>query len=113
MASFNLVLATAARCERASGASWRFWICQPGRFAQGPDEKYGRAGRTAGVIGIIPTILSDGAFRWGKVSHLRVTTDGPRGQAEDPTASAWPLAGNLLAVLLRSSSLPFTIESLA
>jgi hypothetical protein len=34
-------------------------------------------------------------------------------QAEDPAASAWPIASNLLAALLRSSSLPFTIESLA
>jgi hypothetical protein len=58
-------------------------------------------------------ILSDGAFRAEKATRLKAVTDGPRDKPKIRLASAWPIASNLLAVLLRSSSLPFTIESLA
>lgn len=50
------------RCERPTSAVLRFSGDHPGRFAQGPDEKYGRAGRTAGVVSVIfNSILTDGA----------------------------------------------------
>ena len=56
-------------------------------------------------------------FRWrlscGKGIPLEGCGRRSARQAEDPAASAWPIASNLLAVLLRSSILPFTIESLA
>jgi hypothetical protein len=42
-----------ARCERASAASVRAWRDQPGRLAQGPDEKCGIAGRTPGFVAVI------------------------------------------------------------
>ena len=91
MPSFSLVLAALARCERPSGASWRFWICQPGRFAQGPDEKYGRAGRARGAV-------TDGAFRAEKASRWKAVTGSPRGK---------PKIRLLLPGLLRAIYLPF------
>jgi hypothetical protein len=38
------------RWDRPMAASERTWGVQPGRLAQGPDEKSGRAGRMFGFI---------------------------------------------------------------
>jgi hypothetical protein len=38
------------RCERPSSAPFNPSGVQPGRLAQGPDEKKGRAGRVAGFM---------------------------------------------------------------
>jgi len=59
------------------------------------------------------TILSDGAFRAEKASRLKAVTDGPRGKPKIRQLLPGLLRAILLAVLLRSSILPFTIESLA
>jgi hypothetical protein len=53
MASLSLALPTFARCERPRAASLRFWAVQPGRLAQGPDEKCGTFGRTAGFAAVM------------------------------------------------------------
>jgi hypothetical protein len=42
-----------ARCERPRAASVRACRLQPGRLAQGPDEKCGMAGRTPGFVAVI------------------------------------------------------------
>ncbi len=41
-----------ARCERPSSAPESASSDQPGRFAQGPEEKCGRRGRTLGFIAV-------------------------------------------------------------
>src|SRR5215468_1096201 len=49
---------TAERCERPDSASASTAGDQPGRFAQGPDEKHGLAGRRFGFIaGFLPKIF--------------------------------------------------------
>src|SRR5256885_14364878 len=53
MASLSLVRPTFARCERPSAASLRFCGFQPGRLAQGPEEKCGTFGRKAGFAAVI------------------------------------------------------------
>src|SRR5215217_8427997 len=47
------------RCERPTSALASASTVQPGRLAQGPDEKLGFAGFTAGAIRGIAAILSD------------------------------------------------------
>src|SRR5208283_2316407 len=58
-------------------------------FAQGPDEKYGRAGRAR-------------AFRGEKASRLKAATDGPRGK---------PKIRQLLPGPLRAICLPFCLTA--
>src|SRR6185312_34592 len=53
MARFSFALPILARCERPRTASVRAWRLQPGRLAQGPDEKCGMTGRTPGVALLI------------------------------------------------------------
>src|SRR5688572_29006852 len=48
--SASLALPAADRCDRPSTASERISGVHPGRLAQGPAEKYGRAGRNAGLF---------------------------------------------------------------
>src|SRR3954469_20552047 len=43
-------LAGLARCERPTSADFSASVVQPGRFAHGPDEKFGLAGFTAGAV---------------------------------------------------------------
>jgi hypothetical protein len=50
MARLSFALPTFDRCERPRTASVRAWRLQPGRLAQGPDEKCGTTGRTPGFI---------------------------------------------------------------
>jgi hypothetical protein len=44
---------------------------QPGRLAQGPDEKCGITGRKPGLFAVIYLSFQIGAPRWGRVSHWR------------------------------------------
>src|ERR1044071_6850907 len=53
MACLSLALPAFARCERPTNASVSVWRLQPGRFAQGPDEKCGLTGRMPGVTLLI------------------------------------------------------------
>src|ERR1700760_3105900 len=50
MAFSMRALAGLARCERPTSAFASASSVQPGRFAQGPDEKFGLAGFTAGAV---------------------------------------------------------------
>src|SRR5436190_19635096 len=50
MARFSFALPAFARCERPTNASVRVWRLQPGRLAQGPDEKCGITGRMPGGL---------------------------------------------------------------
>src|SRR5262249_41703598 len=50
MTSASLLLPIFARCERPSSASLRASRLQPGRLAQGPDEKQGFLGVWEGFI---------------------------------------------------------------
>src|SRR3954471_6901905 len=82
MASFSLALPGLERWERPTSAPSRASGVQPGRLAQGPDEKKGRAGRTAGrtdsVIPFIPSRMI--APRWGGVARRRYRGAGPARQ---------------------------------
>src|SRR6266550_7326908 len=53
IASLSLALPGLERCDRPRQASLRASGVQPGRLAQGPDEKNGRAGRTAGRLPVM------------------------------------------------------------
>jgi len=70
----SLSLPILARCERPSGASERALRFQPGRLAQGPDEKFGTRGRVLGaVFAIDVSILTDGrAPLGGRVPSMGV-----------------------------------------
>src|SRR6516164_2069105 len=60
MARLSLALPGFERCERPSSAPARFCRFQPGRLAQGPDEKCGTRGRTEGIADVMayPSRLS-------------------------------------------------------
>src|SRR5215475_178345 len=58
MARLSFALPAFDRCERPRTASVRAWRLQPGRFAQGPEEKCGTVGRVAGILAI-SSILPD------------------------------------------------------
>ena len=49
IARLSFALPPLARCERPRNASLRACRVQPGRLAQGPEEKCGTAGRTPGI----------------------------------------------------------------
>jgi len=46
-----------ARCERPSAAFTSASSDQPGRFAQGPEEKLGFAGRIAGAETVVVIVV--------------------------------------------------------
>src|SRR5262249_42258290 len=58
MARLSFALPDFERCERPSTASVRACRFQPGRLAQGPEEKCGTVGRVAGILAI-SSILPD------------------------------------------------------
>src|SRR4029078_7863085 len=66
MARLSFALPALARCERPRNASVRACRLQPGRLAQGPDEKCGVTGRTPGLVVVIWSILPDGCPSVGK-----------------------------------------------
>src|SRR5262245_18566279 len=53
MACFRRALPSLARCERPRNALSRALRDQPGRLAQGPEEKLGMAGRLAGLVTMV------------------------------------------------------------
>src|SRR6476646_5445017 len=61
-------LAGLARCERPTKADFNASVVQPGRFAHGPEEKFGFAGFTAGAV----RGMSAMATLPGRKSHVRV-----------------------------------------
>ena len=71
IARLSLALPILARCERPRAASVRAWRLQPGRLAQGPDEKCGFAGRMPGFALVMCLSFQMGAPRWGGVSRCR------------------------------------------
>src|SRR5262245_33234150 len=58
MALASLSLPTLARCERPSADVSSAAADHPGRFAHGPEEKLGFAGRTAGFERAVIVVLS-------------------------------------------------------
>src|SRR3954452_8110870 len=66
MARLSFALPIFDRCERPSTASVRACRLQPGRLAQGPDEKCGTFGRTPGIAVVIAAILPDSCPSLGR-----------------------------------------------
>ena len=59
------------RCDLPRTASLRIVGDQPGRLVVGPDEKNGKAGRMAGLIGgVITSSRSHVATRWGVTARI-------------------------------------------
>src|SRR5262245_61989305 len=73
MARFRRALPSLARCERPRNALFRFSRDQPGRLAQGPEEKLRLTGFCAGLpeVVIMNLPFQIDAPRWGGVSRLR------------------------------------------
>ena len=71
MARLSLALPGFERWERPRTASRRACGFQPGRLAQGPEEKCGTSGRTAGMAIVMILSFQIVAPRWGGVSHRR------------------------------------------
>src|SRR5262245_10344973 len=70
MASFRRALPSLARCERPSRAFSRFFRDQPGRLAQGPEEKCVLTGRLAGLCAVVISLsFQIDAPRWGGVAR--------------------------------------------
>src|SRR6476660_9212682 len=70
MASFRRALPSLARCERPRNALSRFCRDQPGRLAQGPEEKFTLPGRLAGFAAVVMSLpFQIAAPRWGGVSR--------------------------------------------
>src|SRR5579862_2094406 len=69
IASLSLILPGLERCDRPSSAPLKASGVQPGRLAQGPDEKKGRAGRTAGIVPVMFIPFRMIAPRWGGVAR--------------------------------------------
>src|ERR1700761_6062383 len=57
MAALRRALPGLERWERPTSAPCRFSSFQPGRLAQGPEENSGRAGRMAGLAGVVMDCL--------------------------------------------------------
>src|SRR5438477_9182696 len=78
--STSLAKPTPERCERPTSAVSITAGDQPGRFAQGPEEKHGLAGRRVGFIGLFPH-RTDAAYPgritrrylWASRGHVNAT----------------------------------------
>src|SRR4029079_12728824 len=73
MARLSFALPILDRCERPRTASVRVWRLQPGRLAQGPDEKCGMTGRTPGglLMALSFQIESPSVGRGGPPTEIR------------------------------------------
>src|ERR1051325_11685604 len=80
MARLSFALPILDRCERPRTASVRAWRLQPGRLAQGPDEKCGMTGRTPGGL-LMALSFQIEAPRWGGVARR------PRQGIAEPASS--------------------------
>src|SRR6185437_11053476 len=77
MARLSFALPIFDRCERPRTASVRACRLQPGRLAQGPEEKCGTTGRTPGFVFVIASILPDRCPSLGRgvpLAGIRKTT---------------------------------------
>src|ERR1044071_7801042 len=92
-ASTIFFLPSLDRWDRPTAASIRTSGVHPGRLAQGPDEKSGRAGRMFGFIKPLP--YRRAALRWGSVARGRYTDVAVRRQRP-----------------AMSRSLPFSLQAL-
>src|SRR4029079_14733839 len=79
MARLSFAWPSFERCERPRTASVRAWRLQPGRLAQGPDEKCGLAGRRPGFIFVMWSTLPDRRLSLGR--GVPLTGIRPRGGA--------------------------------
>src|SRR5215468_4511942 len=75
-ASTIFFLPSLDRWDRPMAASLRTSGVHPGRLAQGPDEKSGRAGCIVGFIKPLPCRRA--ALRWGSVARGDYSTACPR-----------------------------------
>src|SRR5262245_64023448 len=82
MASFRRALPSLARCERPRKAFSRFFRDQPGRLAQGPEEKCVLTGRLAGLRAVVICLpFQIDAPRWGGVA--RGVSEGKRARCQE------------------------------
>src|SRR5581483_2305660 len=79
MARLSFALPILARWERPSAASVRVCRLQPGRLAQGPEEKCGIAGRTPGFDAVMWSILPDSCPSVGRGVPLTEIGQSGRG----------------------------------
>lgn len=100
MAALSLSLPILARCERPSAASERALRVQPGRLAQGPDEKCGTRGRAAGAVFAIDVLHP---CRWARRVGAACPVDGGRmegvGESSGGSDTTIDGAANLSGVL--------------
>src|SRR5579863_6036265 len=73
-----LALPSLPRCDRPSAASASTSGVQPGRLAQGPEQKLAALGRIEGLDGI--SGLSRGSKRGGSVARSRAPVNEARSQ---------------------------------
>src|SRR5581483_10232872 len=79
MASLRRALPSLARCERPRNAWPRLSRDQPGRLAQGPEEKWILPGRVAGLVAVVMSLpFQIAAPRWGGVSRRGLCSDAGR-----------------------------------
>src|SRR5690606_22345689 len=88
MASFRRALPSFDRCDLPRTAALRFSGLHPGRFAHGPEENSGRAGRMAGfgvVVTAMSPILADGlrpvGRAWPGAERTRIRRGGKKNLA--------------------------------
>src|SRR5882762_2362392 len=86
MARLSFALPILDRCERPRTASVRAWRLQPGRLAQGPDEKCGITGRMPG--GLLMTL----SFQ---IESPSVGKGGPRTEIRKNSAVVKPEQGSV------------------
>src|SRR5215469_16007404 len=89
IASLSLAFPGFERCDRPTSAPFKASGVQPGRLAQGPDEKKGRAGRTAGSLPVIVIPSRMIAPRWGGVAHARYRHSVRKRQCDTLDAAAF------------------------
>src|SRR4249919_3539646 len=85
MARLSFALPILDRCERPRTASVRVWRLQPGRLAQGPDEKCGITGRMPGGL-LMSLSFQIEASRCGEVARDR-DKEGDRARQDDNECS--------------------------
>src|SRR6201986_5222882 len=80
IASFSLALPGLERCDRPSSAALSASGVRPGRLAQGPDEKKGRAGRTAGFKPVIAHSFQNDRAALGRAWPKPESSESPEFQ---------------------------------
>src|SRR5262245_64154687 len=103
MASFRRALPSLARCDRPRKAFSRLLRDQPGRLAQGPEEKWVLTGRLAGLRAVVISLsFQIDAPRWGgvarggsagKTPNLSRKSMERRSQSLQNNANVWRTSG--------------------